>query len=109
MPSAVLFLPPTMSELMNFATNLSRYLGSGVIFRLGTSRLRDISLSFLYLKVPVNSLRIKPWGASLRTWIACGFGWPCWCCWDLLRQKHQGCHVQRGNERPEDPSHDRHG
>src|SRR5690606_20545385 len=47
MPSAVDFLPPNIRELVNLATSLSRYLGSGVIFRLGTSRRRGIARFFL--------------------------------------------------------------
>src|SRR6185369_12906293 len=42
MPSAVAFLPLSMSELVNFATSLSLNFGSGMIFRLGTSRRRGI-------------------------------------------------------------------
>src|SRR5262245_19562249 len=42
MPSAVAFLPRSMSEFVNFATSLSLNFGSGMILRLGTSRRRGI-------------------------------------------------------------------
>src|SRR6185437_10708083 len=42
MPSAVAFLPLSISELVNLATSLSLYLGSGMILRFGTSRRRGM-------------------------------------------------------------------
>src|SRR5688572_26554394 len=44
MPSATLFLPPSITQFVNLATSLSLYFGSGVILRLGTSRRRGIVL-----------------------------------------------------------------
>src|SRR5512141_1518126 len=45
MPSAVAFLPLSMSEFVNLATSLSLNFGSGMIFRLGTSRRRRMGSS----------------------------------------------------------------
>src|SRR5690606_37693960 len=42
MCSAVDFFPSTISTLQNLATSRSRNFGSGVIFRLGTSRRRGM-------------------------------------------------------------------
>src|SRR5688500_17922321 len=42
MPSAVAFLPEYMIEFVNLATSVSLNFGSGMIFRLGTSRRRGI-------------------------------------------------------------------
>src|SRR6478752_5330794 len=50
MPSAVGFLPPSIKEFVNFATSLSLYLGSGMILRFGTSRLRGICVFLLLLR-----------------------------------------------------------
>src|SRR4051812_28422745 len=49
MPSAVAFLPLSMIELVNLATSLSLNFGSGMIFRLGTSRRRGIFVSSVRL------------------------------------------------------------
>src|SRR5215831_12119277 len=43
MPSAVAFLPRSISEFVNFATSLSLNFGSGMILRLGTSRRRGMT------------------------------------------------------------------
>src|SRR4051812_19465385 len=50
MPSAVAFLPPIISEFMNFATSLSLNLGSGMMRRLATSRWRDMAVLPLGLR-----------------------------------------------------------
>src|SRR6266511_2649026 len=64
MPSAVAFLPSTISEFMNFATSLSLNFGSGMMRRLGTSRRRGMS----------DFLRFRPLDAVLRALaVAVGF------------------------------------
>src|ERR1700710_884073 len=55
MPSAVDFFPPIISELVNLATSLSLYLGSGVILRFGTSLRRGIAISS-YLRLLLGAL-----------------------------------------------------
>src|SRR5678815_2473635 len=42
MPSAVDFFPACINEFVNLATSLSLNFGSGMIFRLGTSRRRGM-------------------------------------------------------------------
>ena len=67
MPSAVAFLPPSISEFMNFATSLSLNLGSGMILRLGTSRRRGMA-SELSSERP--SGRLTPYLERLRLRVA---------------------------------------
>src|SRR5687768_14443444 len=55
MRSAIAFLPPCMITFMNLASSTLPYLGSGRISRLGTSRRRGISLSFLASAGPLGT------------------------------------------------------
>src|ERR1041385_9454053 len=58
MPSAVDFFPLSMSVFMNVATSLSRWTGSGRIFRFGTSRRRDMVLTLRALHAVLRPLAI---------------------------------------------------
>src|SRR5262249_18300044 len=77
MPSAVAFLPATMSEFMNFATSLSLNFGSGMMRRLGTSRRRGmVGVLLCYSARPSArlGLRFRPLDAVLRALaVAVGF------------------------------------
>src|SRR6478736_6509947 len=68
MPSAVDFLPPIISELVNFATSLSLYFGSGVILRFGTSLRRGIAISSQYSAYCLG--RFTPYFERLRLRVA---------------------------------------
>src|SRR5690242_21899920 len=66
MPSAVDFLPSSITTLVNLATMRSRYLGSGVILRFGTSRLRGMTIYLVLLSVAGSPAATRPPAQSLR-------------------------------------------
>src|SRR5580700_10231030 len=58
MPSAVDFLPQSISVFVNFVTSLSLNLGSGMIRRLGTSRRRGMVLGLGALDAVLGALAV---------------------------------------------------